>query len=263
MTPTRRASPSPAPRCRFVTLRPPDFALDPDALRAAIEGGRGRVRAVLRQHAAQPDRPGAEPRRAPDGGRRLHRARPGLHHRRGLRAPRLRRRAHPAGDAARDGRADADDLQRGQVLLGHRLEDRLVQRPGAAGGGDAHGQAVPHLRRRHAAPACRRGGAAPPPLRARRAARRPARQARPALRRPGRRGPGADRARRHLLHQRRRGDRRRPVVRHPARALRHRRHPHQRLLRRQGAPRRRWCASPSASGPRSSPRPPRLAALSA
>jgi N-succinyldiaminopimelate aminotransferase len=33
--------------CRFVTLRPPDFALDPDALRAAIEGGRGRVRAVL------------------------------------------------------------------------------------------------------------------------------------------------------------------------------------------------------------------------
>jgi N-succinyldiaminopimelate aminotransferase len=32
---------------RFVTLRPPEFALDPDALRAAIEGGRGRVRAVL------------------------------------------------------------------------------------------------------------------------------------------------------------------------------------------------------------------------
>jgi N-succinyldiaminopimelate aminotransferase len=32
---------------RFVTLRPPDFALDPDALRAAIENGRGRVRAVL------------------------------------------------------------------------------------------------------------------------------------------------------------------------------------------------------------------------
>ncbi len=33
--------------CRFVTMRPPDFALDPDALRAAIVGGRGRVRAVL------------------------------------------------------------------------------------------------------------------------------------------------------------------------------------------------------------------------
>ena len=33
--------------CRFVTMRPPDFALDPGALRAAIEGGRGRVRAVL------------------------------------------------------------------------------------------------------------------------------------------------------------------------------------------------------------------------
>jgi N-succinyldiaminopimelate aminotransferase len=33
--------------CRFVTMRPPDFTLDPDALRAAITGGRGRVRAVL------------------------------------------------------------------------------------------------------------------------------------------------------------------------------------------------------------------------
>jgi N-succinyldiaminopimelate aminotransferase len=33
--------------CRFVAMRPPDFALDPRPLRAAIEGGRGRVRAVL------------------------------------------------------------------------------------------------------------------------------------------------------------------------------------------------------------------------
>jgi len=33
--------------CRFVTMRPPDFALEPDALRSAIEGARGRVRAVL------------------------------------------------------------------------------------------------------------------------------------------------------------------------------------------------------------------------
>jgi N-succinyldiaminopimelate aminotransferase len=32
---------------RFVTLRPPDFTVDPDAMRAAIEGGRGRVRAIL------------------------------------------------------------------------------------------------------------------------------------------------------------------------------------------------------------------------
>jgi N-succinyldiaminopimelate aminotransferase len=32
---------------RAVTLRPPDFALDPDALRAAIEGAAGRVRAML------------------------------------------------------------------------------------------------------------------------------------------------------------------------------------------------------------------------
>lgn len=33
--------------CRFVTMRPPDFALEPDALRSAIEGARGRVKAVL------------------------------------------------------------------------------------------------------------------------------------------------------------------------------------------------------------------------
>jgi N-succinyldiaminopimelate aminotransferase len=32
---------------RPVTLRPPDFRLDPDALRAAIEGGRGRARVML------------------------------------------------------------------------------------------------------------------------------------------------------------------------------------------------------------------------
>ncbi len=32
---------------RFVTLRPPDFALDPDALRVAITGGRGRARAIV------------------------------------------------------------------------------------------------------------------------------------------------------------------------------------------------------------------------
>ena len=32
---------------RFVTLRPPEFALDPEALRAAVTAGRGRVRAVL------------------------------------------------------------------------------------------------------------------------------------------------------------------------------------------------------------------------
>ncbi len=52
--------------------------------------------------------------------------------RRGLRAPRLRRRARPAGDAAGDGRAHADDLQRGQVVLVHGLEDRLVQRAAGA-----------------------------------------------------------------------------------------------------------------------------------
>ena len=148
---------------RPVTLRPPDFALDPDALRAAIEGGRGRVRACCstRRTTRPAGCSAATSSQAVADACIEHDL--VVHHRRGLRAPRLRRRARPAGDAARDGRADADDLQRRQVVLGHRLEDRLVQRPGRAGGGGAHGQAVPHLRRRHAAPACRRRGAGASP----------------------------------------------------------------------------------------------------
>ena len=56
----------------------------------------------------------------------LPRARRPRHHRRGLRAPGLRRpRARPARDAARHGRAHADDLLRRQDVLVHRLEDRL------------------------------------------------------------------------------------------------------------------------------------------
>ena len=52
---------------RPVTLRPPDFALDPDALRAAVGP---RAPGAAAQHAAQPDRPGARPRGAGGGRRR-------------------------------------------------------------------------------------------------------------------------------------------------------------------------------------------------
>ncbi len=57
---------------------------------------------------------------------------------------------------------------------------------------------------------------------------------RPALRRPGRRGPRAPDPRRHLLRQRRRRHRRGGVLPHAARALRRRRDPDERVLRRQG-----------------------------
>jgi N-succinyldiaminopimelate aminotransferase len=79
-------------------------------------------------------RPGACSAATSSSDRRgVRRARPRLHQRRGLRAPGLRRRAHPAGDPARDGGADADGLQRRQVVLVHRLEDRLVLGPRRAG----------------------------------------------------------------------------------------------------------------------------------
>ena len=66
--------------------------------------------------------------------RGLRRARPDRDHRRGLRAPRVRRRARPARDAAGDGRAHADRVLDRQDVLGHRLEDRLGVRAGRAGG---------------------------------------------------------------------------------------------------------------------------------
>ena len=51
---------------------------------------------------------------------------------------------------------DADDLERRQDVLVHRLEDRLVLGTGRAGRRHARGQAVPDVRRRHAAAARRR-----------------------------------------------------------------------------------------------------------
>ena len=82
------------------------------------------------------------------------RARPDRDHRRGLRAPRLRRaRAHPAGDADRDGGAHADDLLARQDVQRHGLEGRLGDRAGAARRRRARGQAVPDVRGRDAVPA--------------------------------------------------------------------------------------------------------------
>ena len=50
-----------------VPLHPPEWRFDPDELRAAITP---KTRAILRQLAAQPDRPRAQPRRAADDRRR-------------------------------------------------------------------------------------------------------------------------------------------------------------------------------------------------
>ena len=135
--------------------------------------------------APQPDRQGLRTRRARGDRPALRRARPRGRHRRGVRAPGLRRRARPAGDAARHARAHGHDLLGGQDVLVHRLEDRLGVRAAAA-----------------ASPPCARPSSSSPTSTARRSSTRspgPALgddyfadladdlrgQARPAVRRPG------------------------------------------------------------------------------
>ena len=130
-----------------------------DRPRRARRGDHAPRAGAAAQLAAQPDRQGALAPGARADRRRLPRARPDRDHRRGLRAPRLRRRAHPARDAAGDGRAHADDLLAGQDVLGDGLEDGLGGRPARARRRHAHGQAVPDVRGRDAVPARGRGGA--------------------------------------------------------------------------------------------------------
>ena len=109
-----------------VTLRPPDFRLDLDELRAAVTPAHP---ADPAQHPAQPDRHGLHPRRARRDRRAGRRARPARGHRRGLRAPGLRRRARADRDVPRHAGADGLDQLGGQDVLLHRLEDRLGHRP--------------------------------------------------------------------------------------------------------------------------------------
>ena len=215
-----------------VPLEPPEWRFDAAALAA---GHRPHPRAAA-QHAAQSDRARARPRRARGDRRGLRRARPRGHLRRGLRAPRVRGRARPARHAAGDGGADADRVVARQDVLGDRLEDRLGVRAGRARRRRARGEAVHDLRRRHAVPARRRGGARPRGGARRAPGRRAAGQARPPVRRAragGRRGaaPGRD-----LLRQRRRAPaglrRRRRVLPRPARAGGRGGDPHLGVLRR-------------------------------
>ncbi len=169
-----------------------------DAEPAALDGRPRRARGrhhppcarAAAQHAAQPDGQGVLAPRAGADRRRVRRARPDRDHRRGLRAPRLRRRARPAVHPPRHGGAHADDLLAGQDVLRHGMEDGLGGRAGAAGGRRAHGQAVPDLRGRHALPARGRGRARPRRRGLRRPRGRAARQARPPVRRPGGGGAG-------------------------------------------------------------------------
>ena len=185
---------------RPVTLRAPDFRLDPDDLRAAVTP---RTRFVLLNSPHNPT------------GTVLTRAE--------LEAVAAIAIEHdlvvitdevyehlvfddhehvPISTLPGMARADAHALQRGQVLLLHGLEGRLGHRTGRAGRRRARGQAVADLHLRLAAAARRRpcaGRRAGLPTRAR---RRPAGAARPALRRPDQGGPGAAGAGGDLLRRR-------------------------------------------------------------
>ena len=112
------------------------------------------------QHPAQPDRARCSP--APSSRRSRGVA---VEHdaagrdRRGVRAPASSTgsRARADRDPARHGRADPDDLDRGQDVLVHRLEDRLGHRAEPSWStAVTHRQAVPDVRERRAVPAGRR-----------------------------------------------------------------------------------------------------------
>ena len=181
---------------------PPTSGSTLDELRDAITP---RTRFLLVNTPAQPDRRGARRRGAQGDRRGRARARPRRDHRRGLRAPHLRRRRAPAaGHPARDVRAHADPVERGQVLLLHRLEGRLGHRPRRAGRRRARREAVAQL---HLGGTAAAGGGvrrSTTSRTSRRAGRRPPAPPRPAARRTRRgRDPRHRRARGHLLRDHR------------------------------------------------------------
>ena len=110
---------------RYVTLHEPDWSIDPDELRAAFGP---KTRGIVVNSPHNPT------------GKVFTREELALIaelclefdvdrvHRRHLRAHRVRGRAHPARDAPRHGRPDGLDPLDVEVVLGHRLADRLDDR---------------------------------------------------------------------------------------------------------------------------------------
>ena len=217
---------------RPVTLRPPDFALDADALRAAIAGGRGRVRMVLVNTPHNPT------------GRVLRRD---------------ELEVIAAACIEHDLLCVTDEVYEHLVFDGEHIPPATL--PGMAertltissigksfsftgwkigwcSGPAALVAATRSVKQfltfaggtplQHAAAAALRL----PRTEVRGAPRRSARQARPAVRRADRRGAEAAGAGRYLFRQCRRRRRRGRVLPGAARARRDRRHPHERVLRR-------------------------------
>ena len=243
---------------RPVTLRPPAFALDLDALRAAVTP---RTRLLLLNTPHNPTGTVFDRERAGRASARLavehdllvvtdevyeHLTFDGVEH-------------VPDRHAARHARAHAHHLLGRQDVLGHRVEDRLGHGPAALVTRGAHGQAVPHLRAAGPfQPAIAVGLRAARQL-LRRARRRPrgasATCCAPACARPAstctsRRAPTSSSTDIRPLGD----DDGAGLLPGAAGAVRRRRHPVLGLLRRPGRPAAAWCASRSASATRCSTR---------
>ena len=177
-TRTRRASRWPARSGGSCSCARPTGRSIADALERAITPD---TRVPAPQLAAQPDRQGVLGRGARADRAAVRRARPHRDHRRGLRAPGLRRAARPARHPAGDARPHGHDLVGRQDVLVHGLEDRLALRAARPRRRGPDGQAVPHLRERRAVPVRRRRRARPPRLGVPAGRRRARREARPAV----------------------------------------------------------------------------------
>ena len=180
-----------------MTLRAPSFRPDLDELRALITP---KTRLLLLNSPHNPTGMVLTADEVAAIAAIADRTRPARGHRRGLRAPRLRRRPPPDRRPARHARAHRLDLVVGQDVLVHRLEGRLGHGVAGAGRGGPGGQAVPDLRECRPVPVRHRRSAPPARRLLRGLPARPDAQARPAGR-----GPDGGRvrrvhARRDLLH---------------------------------------------------------------
>ena len=127
---------------RYVTLRPPDWAFDPDELRGRVRAAHPRDRDRL---AAQPDREGVHARGARDDRRAVHRARRDRDHRRDLRAHHLRRRASTCPIATLPGMRERTVTisALSKTYARDRLARRLGDRGARADGGDPRDARLP------------------------------------------------------------------------------------------------------------------------
>ena len=138
---------------RVVTLHAPDWTFDPRELEAAFSA---KTRVLLLNTPHNPTGKVFSRDELETLAALCRRSRRALHHRRGLRAPRLRGPPRADGHAAGHAGAHDHDLVVREDILPDGLEDRLGGGAAGSDGRRARGPPVRHVRHRHAA-AARRG----------------------------------------------------------------------------------------------------------